>query len=103
MIEDTEQKLIKYGFTSKEIASIKFWSERDGASCGEIIKRIKRVFLAAMFLLFMFLALVLKEFIRLGDDAQSYLMLASCVFGVMVIFIMAPMKIGAKICLKYRG
>ncbi len=80
MNDDTEQKLIKYGFTSEKIASIKFWSERDGVTYSEIIKRIKRVFLAAIFLLFMFLALVLKEFIRWGDDAQSYLMLAICVW-----------------------
>ena len=103
MIEDTEQKLIKYGFTSKEIASIKFWSERDGVSCGEIINRIKRVFLFAIMMLIMLALLSVSEFFRLGNDVGFYIMLAGCIFGVMVVFVMAPMKLGAKIYFKYKG
>lgn len=103
MIDETEQKLVKYGFTPKEINSIKFWSERDGVSCGEIIKRIKRVFLFAIMMLIMLALLSVSEFFRLGNDVGFYIMLAGCIFGVIVVFVMAPMKLGAKIYFKYKG
>jgi len=103
MIDDTEQKLIKYGFTSKEIASIKFWSERDGVTHSEVIKRIKRVFVVAIMMLIMLALLSVSEFFRLGNDVGFYIMLSGCIFGVIVVFVMAPMKLGAKIYFKYKG
>lgn len=102
MIDDTEQKLIKYGFTYKEINSIKFWSERDGVSCGEIIKRIKRVFLFAIVMLMILVLLVVNEFVKMGKGVDFYVMLSGCVFGGIVVVVMAPMRLGERVFLKYK-
>lgn len=99
---DMEEKLLKSGFTNKEISAIIFWANRDNVSCSVIIIQIRRVFISILILLLGLILLLISEFFRLSGGAGFYALLTGFFLCVTTAFIIAPIKLGAKIMLHFK-
>lgn len=99
---DMEEKLLKNGFTTKEIDAIIFWANRDNVSCSVIIIQIRRVFIGILIILSGLITLLISEFFRLSGGAGFYALLTGFFLCVITAFIITPVKLGAKITLHFK-
>ncbi|WP_338502302.1 hypothetical protein VRB95_15555 [Erwinia aphidicola] len=101
MEDGIEKMLVEKGFTPKEIGDIKFWSERDGVSVDETVRRIRRVFIGSMMLLLFMLLLSISEYFRVGG-VGFYAVLGACLIGAIAVFTFAPLLLGAKVTFRIK-
>ncbi len=98
----TEAKLRDAGFTEKEIASIKEWSQKDNVSCQETVRQIKRSFITGLVILFVMAFFDLYMIFMVDIDNFWIYLLNYCLILV-GFFIFAPLKMGTKIMVRLRG
>lgn len=92
---EMEKKLADSGFTSKEIALLRFMTERDATTYQILISELRKRFIGGVIFLFIAFALMSGSyFIR--EDGDLFSTVITLAFTSLVIWYVAPLKIGAK-------
>lgn len=94
-----ENKLRQAGFTDKEIDFIHKWSGREKTPFHVVIKELYRVFVGVSIILIVLSFVAVYEFFH-HDDFTGFFI--GYLFAVLLFFIFAPMKLGAKVFLFIR-
>ncbi len=98
----TEAKLREAGFTEKEIASIKEWSQIDNVSCRETVRQIKRAFFGGFILMTAVTFFTLYQFVTVDiDEFWGFLIGYGC--AIAGFYISVPVKLGTKIVFRLWG
>lgn len=82
--------------TEKERIYIERMSKGEGWTISETLRRLLRVFKVALLMLFIVTAMGVVEFIN-SNDGRFYSYLFVYVIVLVIFYIMAPVKLGAKI------
>lgn len=89
-----ENKLKDNGFTDKDISFIKKWSQKDQVSDKETVRRLLRVFLGMSVILVLLTSVAVFDFFNSTGVSSFFI---SYIITVLLIFLFAPMWLGAKI------
>lgn len=92
---EMEKKLADGGFTSKEIALLRFMTERDSTSYQILLVELKRRFIGAMIFLAIFLSIYCYGILKI-TDGDYFSSVVTVIFVVLVVWFLAPLKLGAK-------
>lgn len=90
-----EKKLAEGGFTSKEIALLRFMTERDSTTYQVLISELSKRFIGSVVFLFIVFALMSSSYF-FREDGDLFSTSITLVFVFIVFWYVAPLKIGAK-------
>jgi len=93
---DMEEKLLKSGFTTKEIRKIKYFVKKNRTTYAQVLIKLRRVFLGIATLRLIMTLLLISTYEENNMDG-FYGFLVGYVFAMIVSEILAPTKLGAKI------
>ncbi|WP_455811178.1 hypothetical protein [Pseudomonas graminis] len=98
---DMENKLLKSGFTPKEVRKIKYFVKKNRTTYAQVLIKLRRVFLGVATLRLIMTLLLISTYEEHNMDG-FYGFLVGYVFAMIASEILAPTSLGAKIFLHTR-
>lgn len=98
---DMEEKLLKNGFTNKEVRKIKYFAKKNRTTYAQVLIKLRRVFLGIAALRLIMTLLLISTYQENNMDG-FYGFLVGYIFAMIVSEILAPTRLGAKIFIHSR-